>query len=452
MRYSIHDYTKSMSRIMPSESFISDTEALMKKVRDEQLAQKQEAPAVSQTQTAHITMTSNASNGRKKGLRYAAAVLSTAAAAVICITAVNLASRSDDEDDMALDTAPAATEAKITEESRPAETVPMPETEAAETEQPSEDKITDENDSESDFAYNTVPVEPDDIGEKTTSFTSREPELTAAETERTLSQTETEESTAAQQSKSISEKSEAAETQPSYDDEVSAANYTDEQPLMAIQDTNENYCDDSVSADDSAGTMMAFGDTPMYVPDFYGVEEYETADEDIEEDSADGGYDTASPEVYTIASYEHSFAAADEVYVPDSISGLESGSYQLTISAGFDDYDEATGTVSSGAEADISADNGEELAQIMYAVETAVNGKNAVYSDSEASLPDYRYRISVYSAADGENGALLFEILYNDSTLVINRFDNGTVSSEKYLLSQTDYKQTDSIISAKFKK
>lgn len=253
MRYSIHDYTKSMSRIMPSESFISDTEALMKKVRDEQLAQKQEAPTVPQTQTAHITMTSNASNGRKKGLRYAAAVLSTAAAAVICITAVNLASRSDDEDDMALDTAPATTEAKITEESRPAETVPMPETEAAETEQPSEDKITDENDSESDFAYNTVPVEPDDIGEKTTAFTSQEPELTAAETERTLSQTETEESTAAQQSKSINEKSEAAETLPSYDDEVSVANYTDEQPLMAIQDTNEDYYDDSVSADDSAG-------------------------------------------------------------------------------------------------------------------------------------------------------------------------------------------------------
>lgn len=452
MRYSIHDYTKSMSRIMPSESFISDTEALMKKVRDEQLAQNNAAPAAPQTQTAHITMTSNASNGRKKGLRYAAAVLSTAAAAVICITAVNLASRSDDEDDMALDTAPAATEAKITEESRPAETVPMPETEVAETEQPSEDKITDENDSESDFAYNPVPVEPDDIGEKTTAFTSQEPELTTAETERTLSRTETEENTAAQQSRSINEKSEAAETQPSYDDEVSAANYTDEQPLMAIQDTNEDYYDDSVSADDSAGTMMAFGDAPMYVPDFYGVEEYETTDEDIEEDSADGGYDTASPAVYTIASYEHSFAAADEVYVPDSISGLESGSYQLTISAGFDDYDEATGTVSSGAEADISADNGEELAQIMYSVETAVNGKNAVYSDSEASLPDYRYRISVYSAADGENGALLFEILYNDSTLVINRFDNGTVSSEKYLLSQTDYKQTDSIISAKFKK
>lgn len=440
---------------MPSESFISDTEALMKKVRDEQLAQNKAAPAAPQTQTAHITMTSNASNGRKKGLRYAAAFLSTAAAAVICITAVNLASRSDDEDDMALDTAPASTEAELSAESTAAETTAVTETTAVGSEQPSEYKTNNEDNSENGFAQNTVPVEPDDIGTKTTSeFTLEENYVTAEETERTLPQTETAESTSGQQSRSVSETNETQDSQSSNDDDIALADYTDEQPLMAVQETTDEYYGDNVSADDSEGTMMAFGDTPMYVPDFYGDEDYDITEENDEtvEDIADSAYDASMPSVYTIASYEHSFAAADEAYVPDSISGLESGSYELTISAGFDDYDEATGTVSSGAEADISADNGEELAQILYAIETAVSGKNAVYSDSEAYLPDYRYRISVYSAADGENGALLFEILYNESTLVINRFDNGTVSSEKYSLTQTNYKQTDSIISAKFKK
>ncbi|MCR5166319.1 MAG: hypothetical protein K6C13_03755, partial [Oscillospiraceae bacterium] len=206
------------------------------------------------------------------------------------------------------------------------------------------------------------------------------------------------------------------------------------------------YEEDIIDEDDSSNDLYGSYGIPQSPQ--YEEEEYE--EESIESDAyEDSGfvYAPGSSESVSYCSAAYNLSASkisvlipsDEIYVPDSIDMLEPGTFNTVISSNYDMYDAGTDTVSARATADIAADDTRSQSGIVNAFIDITSDKNAVYADTEYRLTDAKYTITIYSDKDNEAGTKLFEIEYNSGGMVINRYDNGTVTSERYTISDDDY-------------
>lgn len=454
MKRTMNEYKASMNKIVPSGSFISETEALMKKIRDEQNKTADNAKTDSLPENAQridISADSRAIKIKKWTMG-----LSAAAAVLVCAVTLNVYNKANVDSQMTKDVETEVSETTVYSE---AET-------SAETTAPAEEKDD----------ITTAAEENKETSAETDAAIAEE-EITA-ETEKTPAE-KTDTDNIGNDSRSDSS---ASEAEPSEDAPgINAANTMDEGPAVTIYEENgeaedngsadytdygydyqTEYYDDEFFEEESADSDYG---APVWVPSFIDEEEVmeeDSAVEEYEEDSGEGtipsvgsigeqSYDSSSVSRYTLdVSFSTALSGADEVYVPDTISDLDSGEYYISAEAGFDEYDPVSGTfigsngaTFDGAVTDINSSIVDEITGLTAS-------KSQYHCDSETKMYDYRYKITIYSADESENNAKLFEITFKKGELVINRYDNGTVSSEKYTLTAEEFEKLDSFIGSLF--
>lgn len=426
------DYINDMKNIAPSESFISETEKLMKAVRDKD--------------TGTVIKADDGEKLRRTRIRLS--VAASAAAAVVCIAAVGLYIRN----------------------STPSGIVASPAVTSEETDGAVLGTIPTAGGADTDTAETTPPSEIDTGGSILPDKTDAEYETTvlsaAILTDEEPSETvETEEHITAERKSEVQQtvsepeiiEDETPEEEPLYEDvqmyEVAPINnvteqtehedISDEKYAVAEQ---KLYAEEIIDEDDSSNDLYGSYGIPQSPQ--YEEEEYE--EESIESDAyEDSGfvYAPGSSESVSYCSAAYNLSASkisvlipsDEIYVPDSIDMLEPGTFNTVISSNYDMYDAGTDTVSAGGTADIAADDTKSQADIVNVFIGITSDKNAVYADTEYRFTDARYTITIYSDKDSEAGTKLFEIEYDSGGMVINRYDNGTVTSERYTISEDDY-------------
>ena len=483
----ISEYTDRINEIEPSGSFISETEVLMKKLRDEKNPEK-----TASRSDSVITLVTVDPTARKSMLRAAAA----AAAVIVCIAAVKIynAGRAD-SDSIVGGTMPSETAADTDE---PEETTVLiydtdstdtiselivtaaPENSGTVTEENNE-AVTSapENSSEQTYGAVTSPA-----SEETSALTSSEPAVSVSSAPAVTSVPASEISppavisSSAQNVTVTSVTSETSETtvtsvtssefsettRSSYsedrEDIISAeADYSPSEDHTselfmyddAEEDSEDHYEEDyygyeSAEAYDifSAGGGISESDDPVHLNGF-GDEEYFMEEDDIVE------ADTENVSGIYAASYKNTseldiLSAADEIYVPDNVSMLEDGTFYVEVMPGFDEYDEKSGNLSGGKPFSVPENETDDLSMLIGCVTEICYRNDAVYSAKRNDTVNYRYKITVCSAEEDERGALMFEIIYNNDVLIINRCDNGTESSEKYSISRSDAYSIDRVI------
>lgn len=441
MKKTIGEYRSSMDKITPSASFISDTESMMKKLRDEQTAKKSidiSSPPQSETMPLIDLFSKEA---RRRRIKKAAAAFSAAAAVLIAVVSLNIYNKVNIPN---VDTS--VTEKTVSESSGDTEeatqsAVTEPEITVTTVTSSFEDEVF----SETQEIYDDET--PQDLSEDDGSYDDgiviAEEEVTAqAEPVQTEAsgQNRTRSGHDGVNSANIMSEGGTGTAPVTYPENDSVSNSdsgnNDVMPNEANYSVSESYYAPEAEETEYDGV-------PVYVPGF-GGEGYE---EDIEEtDDVLGSpysYENISAEVYSLHfSYDigtENIEAADKVYVPDSIFSLDSGEYYLVITPGFDDYDPVNKTASAPQEVRINENDAENIDAVMSSMMSAASDSDASYYDSEQRLSDYRYNIAVYSADESEDNAMLFDISFNSDSLVINRYDNGTVSSVEYAISDDEY-------------
>ncbi|MCI5752006.1 MAG: hypothetical protein MR038_05900 [Oscillospiraceae bacterium] len=448
MKRTMNEYKASMNKIVPSGSFISETEALMKKIRDEQNKTADNSKTDSLPENAQRIDIS--ADSRTIKIKKWTMGLSAAAAVLVCAVTLNVYNKANVDSQMTKDV-----------ETEVSETTVFSEAEASpETTAPAEEKDD----------ITTVVEEITETSAETEAPAAEE--KITAETEKTPAEkTDTDTGRKDRESDSSAPEAEHSEDAPG----INAANTMDEGPSATVYE-EESSSDDYVpygydhqteyyedeypeeEADDSD-----YG-TPVWVPSFIDEDEVMEEEAAVEEydDSGEGtvplvtaideqSYDSSPVSRYTLdVSFSTASSDADEVYVPDTISDLDSGEYYISAEAGFDEYDPVSGTfiVSNGAMFDESVTN--INSSIIDEITGLTASKSQYHCDSETKMYDYRYKITIYSADESENNAKLFEITFNNGELVINRYDNGTVSSGKYTLTAEEFEELDSFIGSLF--
>ena len=426
------DYINDMKNITPSESFISETEKLMKAARDKD--------------TGTVIKADDGEKLRRTRIRLS--VAASAAAAVVCIAAVGLYIRnstpsgivaspavtSEETDGAVMGTIPAAggietgMDEAVPETAEVTEDIILPDktgTASDETTVAAAGILTEEEYPEA------VPTE-EHITEEI-----------ASEVQQTVSEPEIIED-------------HPLEEAPQYDD----VQMFESTPVNNVTEPNEQedisdeeyaiaeqklYEEDIIDDDDSSNDFYGGYSIPQY-PQYEEECEEEELESDAYEDSS-YVYAPGSSESVAYCSAAYNLSASkisvlipsDEIYVPDSIDMLEPGTFNTVISPNYDMYDAGTDTVSARATADIAADDTRSQSGIVNTFIGITSDKNAVYADTEYRLTDARYTITIYSDKDSEAGTKLFEIEYDSGRMVINRYDNGTVTSESYTISDDDY-------------
>lgn len=447
MSRNMNEYKKSMDNIVPSESFISETEALMKQA----LAQKRTADKISQN------------NNRKKITFRTTAAVSAAAAVFICIAAAGVYNSSRVGSDMV--TEEVIINETVSETDIVSEVTTVSEADTIYVSEPvSETRAVSDTDpadiSETETAAETeivnvsetnAPVITEEISDETEAaavvghdeapvVTSSAEEVVeeAVSVSFTAETVQTEQTTQPLQTESIVTEPEISVTEEEYD--IAPHNSDENEYDDALVEAEEAYDE---GASDSAGA-------PVYVPPFddadygYGSIDEEEAAEETEESAP-------MPITLSLKSYDPDmFSTVNEVYVPDYVTDLEIGSYNMTITAGYDEFDEETGAIISGGDVYLSNDMISQLERIIYTLDNVSGNSRSSHMDKESVLYNYRYKITVNSAIADEDNALLFEIAFDSNALIINRYDNGTVSSDRYDLSENDYMQIDTVLSSLF--
>lgn len=439
MKKTIDEYRISMDKITPSASFISDTERMMKKIRDEQTAKKSiDIPPQSETMPL---MDLFGKEARRRRIKKAAAAFSAAAAVLIAAVSLNLynkvnipnvdtsitektVSESSGETGEEMLSAVTEPEITVTTVTSSAEDGTLLETQEIYDDETSQDisevdgSYDDSIAAEEEVTVQTEPAQTDIVGQK-----SPRNGHDGVHSANIMSDSGT---------------GTAPVTYPENDSgSHSDSGNNDVIPNEAGYSVSESYYD-APKAEETE-----YDGIPVYVPGF-GGEGYEG---DIEESDdvleSPYSYENVSAEVYSLQfSYDigtENIEAADKVYVPDSIFSLDGGEYYLVITPGFDDYDPVNKTASAPQEVRVNENDTENIDFIMSSMMSAASGSDASYYDSEQRLSDYRYNIAVYSADESEDNAMLFDISFNSDCLVINRYDNGTVSSVEYAISRDEY-------------
>lgn len=427
------DYINDMKNIAPSESFISETEKLMKAVRDKD--------------TGTVI---KADDGEKlRRTRIHLSVAASAAAAVVCIAAVGLYIRNSTPSGIV------APPAVTSEETDGAVLGTIPTAGGTETDT-TESVSSSEIDTEDIILPDKTGTESDETTVLAAGITADEDHPEAVQTEEHITE---ERKSEVQQTVSEPEiiEDETPEEEPQYEDvqmyeaapinnvteQTEHEDISDEKYAVAEQ---KLYAEEIINEDDSSNDLYGSYGIPQSPQ--YEEEEYE--EESIESDAyEDSGfvYAPGSSESVSYCSAAYNLSASkisvlipsDEIYVPDSIDMLEPGTFNTVISSNYDMYDAGTDTVSAGGTADIAADDTKSQADIVNVFIGITSDKNAVYADTEYRFTDARYTITIYSDKDSEAGTKLFEIEYDSGGMVINRYDNGTVTSERYTISEDDY-------------
>lgn len=414
MSRNMNEYKKSMENIVPSESFISETEALMKQA----LAEKRTGNVSPDKKRSRITLRTTAA-------------LSAAAAVFICIAAAGVYNNSRVDQDMVTEDVSAdetvyQTEA-ISETESPSETESITVSENYDISETTSSAITGEITEETAPVYDESSV---DVSEETEEEEVEEVVEDAVPVSFTADTVQTE----------------STVTEPVIS--VTEASFTDNENDIQVID---EYDDAQVEAQEAydEGTADSAG-APVYVPSFddadYG---YDSIDNEEAAEETEESY--PMPMTLSLKSYNPDmFSTLNEVYVPDYVTGLDNGSYSLTVTAGYDEFDEETGAVISGGQVYLSSDMTSQNQQIIYSVDSITAASPSSHIDKESVMYNYRYKISVNSAVADEDNALLFEIIYDSESMIINRYDNGTVSSERYELNETNYTELDTVLSSLF--
>lgn len=438
MKKTIDEYRISMDKITPSASFISDTESKMKKIRDEQTAKKS-IDILPQSETMPL-MDLFGKEARRRRIKKAAAAFSAAAAVLIAAVSLNLYNK-----------------------------VNIPNVDTSVTE-----KTVSESSGETGEEMLSAVTEPEITVTTVTSFVEDETLSETQEIYDETSQNISEGDSSYDDSIDLAEEevtvqAESAQTDVSGQksprnghDGVNSANImsdsgTGTAPVTYPENDSGSHSDSSNNdvIPNEAGYSVSesyyapeaeeteYDGIPVYVPGFEGAGyegDIEESDDVLESPYS---YENVSAEVYSLQfSYDigtENIKAADKVYVPDSIFSLDGGEYYLVITPGFDDYDPVNKTASAPQEVRINENDTENIDAVMSSVMSAASGSDASYYDSEQRLSDYRYNIAVYSADESEDNAMLFDISFNSDCLVINRYDNGTVSSVEYAISCDEY-------------
>lgn len=422
MKHSIDEYKNIMDRIEPSESFISETEKLMKKIRDEQY-EKETNKEINKAEEIKISIVDNEKEDRVKRIKKWTIGVSAVAAAFVCVITVGYTGRVRVKENM---TKPEKSETVETESEIASET---------------SEKISE--------TETTALTEETEAGEETISFDSVDEE-TAFDDEESV---ETEESF-----DNMAEEEALENTEGKPQDGINSKNSVvneiqDGQTVTetASDDSNEEIAaEESEESEDnpeivsyeedggeSSESEYNTAEIPVYVPSLY--EEYE--DDEYDEyvyDGADSGYEdgvTGNSSIsFLSVSYSEEYEKADEVYVPDSIAELDEGEYYIDVEAGYASYSGDEMTVPY-----ISLSDSYSCGEIISALVNVTESCNGVYTETEQTSVNYRYKISIYSSDVNENNALLFEIYYDDEKVIFNRHDNDTVSSETYFIESENY-------------
>ncbi|MGN0695486.1 MAG: hypothetical protein ACI4J5_01830 [Oscillospiraceae bacterium] len=461
----MNEYKASMDKIVPSGSFISETEALMKKIRDEQngTANNTKTDALPEA-GQRIDIDTNSRTIRIKKWTMG---LSAAAAVLICAVSLNVYNKANVDSQMTRDADTEASESAASAETEVTAETAAPAEETAE--------ITSVTEQETETAPVTEEPEASEEAEAKDELTAETEKAPDAKTDASEKQTD-------KKTESTDDISSGFGAEPSDSDRgVNAVNTINDAPVTVYEEegSSDDYVtttyspygydhsiesflyDDVYYGEEEADSDTEYG-TPMWVPSF--------SDEILEEDDADEesfiGSDTepvpvagsfeepysfSSSNTYTLdVSFRSAASGADEVYVPDTISDLDAGEYYISAEAGFDEYDPVSGTfiVSNGAMFDESVVG--TNSSIVNKISGLTASKSQYHFDAETKMYDYRYKLTIYSADESENNAKLFEISFKKGELIINRYDNGTVSSEKYTLTSEEYNDLDSFIGSLF--
>ncbi|MBQ8569615.1 MAG: hypothetical protein IJ446_10410 [Oscillospiraceae bacterium] len=428
MSRNMNEYKKSMENIVPSESFISETEALMKQA----LAQKRAGSISSDKKRSKITVRTTAA-------------FSAAAAVFICIAAAGVYNNSHVDSGI-------VTEETVTTAETIAETVTETDTVVvSETASDTEILSDIENDLPviaNEYSQENVPVT-EAAYDETTAVTSADEAIEEEIEEEAAPVSFTAEMITTEQNVPDTESTVTEQITEMSAAEISVTENVITEDIIAVHDFVE-YDDAQVEAEEAydEGSADSSG-APLYVPPLDGYS-YDSIDqEEAVEEEADESI--AIPMTLSLRSYDpEMFSAVNEVYVPDYVTDLDSGSYSMTLTAGYDEFDEETGAVISGGEVYLSSDMISYNENIINTLSNVTGNSPSSHMDKESEMNNYRYKIAVNSALEDEDNALMFEITYDENVMIINRYDNGTVSSERYELSETDYNDIDTVLSSLF--
>lgn len=435
MKKTIGEYRSSMDKITPSGSFISETEALMKKVRDEQSAQKNNTVPVQSETMQLVDLFSKEARNRR--IKKTAAAFSAAAAVLIAAVSLNFYNKVNIPNvDTSVTERTVSQSAEETAEEAPSEATEPEITVTTVTALPEEEDLPEVQEFFDDEPPQDVYTGDVDLAEEGPNVSTE-----SAQTEVSGQKKPDNGHNEVRTANHISDGGTGTEplTAPEGDDITDLdgdSSQNETAPALDSYSVSEGINEDEV-------TDTEYNGIPVYVPGFGGIG-YEEDDEESEEAvESPYNYENVTPEVYSLRfGYDietQNIEAADKVYVPDSIFSLDSGEYYLVITPGFDDYDPINGTAYAPAEVKVNENDTENIELIMSRMLNAASDSDASYYDSEQRLSDYRYEIAVYSADESEDNAMLFDISFNSDCLVINRYDNGTVSSVEYALSSDEY-------------
>lgn len=451
MKRTMNEYKNSMNKIVPSETFISETEALMRKLRDEQNGKIIEKK--SDAMPEDIRKIDISSNSRTIRMKKWTIGISAAAAVLVCAVSLNVYNKANVDSSMTKDA-----------ETETSETTASAETTAPAVDEETVDRETtsanDEEIAEEIMAEMLSPDTPDEG--------SGEEENGSSADKKEQNDPERSADDAASDNNDKSNSDFGAD--PSEQNGINAANYVDEngEPVVysdsdgswdGTYDTqysewDRSDTDDHYEYDDTDSTEDPGYGSPVWVPTFIDESDDDTEDYDYDDDSgeepdlyavAGTAYDT--PSVYALdVSFKSAVSGADEVYVPDAISDLEEGEYYITAEAGFDDVDESSGQLIASEGMTFPDSDTNSNSAIIAEICRLTEDKGQYHYDEETKMYDYRYKLTIYSSDKSENNAKLFEIIFNNGELVINRYDNGTVSSEKYIITEEEYAELDSFL------
>lgn len=426
------EYKESMNRILPSESFISETEALMKKIRDENETKEINEQTKENIKTGDISI-DFAANDRTARIKKWTIGLSSMAAALVCIFAISSSNSADVKEGMVTD----SYSGEISVET------------AAETET---EIVTAAETTVTESAYETTFPE--------TSAVTLPPE-----------NRDEDENPQAEKSEKSHDRDEKIKSDSAPEgrgadgaNSMGGENFT-EPPAPAADESPESTI--SVYAVDERVTFTVSGEIseettsgsnglmdyqpPVYV-DYSWQDEEEIVDEETVGDYSGYFYsdhyeeapETNAPIMLLSASEENFYMDADAVYVPDSISEMNEGEYFLTVEAGFDSYSGNDSGLLVGAVSEEIHDD-TESSDIISTIAAVSEDCQSAFSENEQTMNNYRYSVKVCSSDKNEGEEILFEIRYDKNTLMINRYDNGTVSSEIYYLEEDDYEALNSL-------
>lgn len=449
MKRTMNEYNNSMNKIVPSESFISETEALMRKLRDEQNEcsnDTKENPLPEEVK--RIDISANAKTIRMKKWTIG---LSAAAAVMVCAVSLNVYNRTQVETSMTQDV-----ETEVSETTASAETTaPVSEGE--------------------DEASATTTASAAEIIEETSAVTTASEIIKEEDKENDTKNEQRNNGSDKQSSDSNDDEQDpdfGAEPSESHgvdavntvDDNIKPVEYTEPvsptegEPMPSetvYTGWNWNDPSDYIEEEEPESDVDTEYGAPVWVPSFIDESlEEEVSDEDFYDEAEEEADDYSVSETsyntapaYTLdVSFKSSLSGADDVYVPDSISDLDEGEYYISAEAGFDEVNDSTGQLIASGGTTFSETDVEKNSGIIAVILSVTEGKGQYHYDEETKMYDYRFKLTIYSADKSENNAKLFEIIFNKGELVINRYDNRTVSSEKYILTDEEYNRLDSYL------